>query len=207
MPGKLKIGHHTIADWDFEKGSQYRSLAGDYYISEPTSLKFSGLVGAFSSVVLCRIPETLVLPQGEFRHWKRGAQYGLALIVFRNQAALGSADYQNMYYVSFAATVATLRRIINGSGVTIGSTSFPTSLNTWEHFRVVYYNGHTPAEAEALCVDLYKEIAGEWVKQGSTLYDTTNKWKDSSINRSGFWCSMTYGNFLWLDDSEVWGPV
>ncbi len=35
MPDKLKIEHHTLADWDFEHGATYRTLFADKYVSPP----------------------------------------------------------------------------------------------------------------------------------------------------------------------------
>ncbi|GAJ04702.1 unnamed protein product, partial [marine sediment metagenome] len=92
MPGKIAAAHHTLADWDFQHGATYRSLSAIRFISAPTSLRYSGAPGAWESAILCRIPGTQVLPQGEIRFhayriltWTYGA-------LFRNQAALGSAS-------------------------------------------------------------------------------------------------------------------
>lgn len=207
MSSKLAhAAHHTLADWDFEKGSQYRSLASDQYISAPTSLKFT-IASAWSCVILCRIPATLNLPQGEVRSWGRSNAWTAGWYTFRNQAALGSADYQNCYRVAFTRDLATLDRIVAGTPFTIGTVPYVGASNLWHHIRLFWYNGKTPGDVPALCVDIYREVTGEWVKQGSTLYDTMNKWKDSSINRCGIYASGGSGWLLWFDDTEIWGPV
>ncbi|MBA7541575.1 hypothetical protein ES705_33891 [subsurface metagenome] len=207
MPVKIAAGHHTIADWDFWHGAAGRSLSSDHFISAPTSLKLVYSAGAETNVVLCRIPATLVLPQGEVRHYFRPSSYAQVSFTFRNQAALGSADWLNCYFVFITATSWQVRRITNGYPFTVGTSGTTSHIDVWNHFRLFWYNGKTPAEQPALCIDLYKDIAGEWVKQGSTIYDTTNKWADSAINRCGFWLTMGGGDIAYIDDTEIWGPV
>lgn len=207
MPGKLVAAHHTLADWDFMHGDTYRSLATDYYISEPSSLKFSGSTVSWVSAVLCRIPATLCLPQGEVRTWvRRNTGYGYP-IMFRNQAPLGSPDYQNFYSTSLHAYGVRLYRWVGGGATNVDNTSCYTAINEWVHYRFFWYNGKTPGDVPALCLDVYREVSGEWVKQGSTLYDTLNYWKDSSVNRCGVFPLLATGHQQWYDDTEIWGPV
>ncbi len=203
-----KIEHHTVADWDFAGGAAYRSLSATYYVSAPTSLKLlKPAAPTFNEAVLCHIPETQLVAQGELRSWYRYPVVSGRLFTFRNQAALGSANVNNCYLLLIAATTVYLFRCIGGGEIEVGHTSCRSSANTWEHWRVIWYNGHTPADAEAICVDVYKEIAGEWVKQGSTLYDTWNQFKDSAINRCGL-CSQLIGGWAYYhDDTEIWGVV
>jgi hypothetical protein len=88
-----------------------------------------------------------------------------------------------------------------------GDTDVSSVADTWEHWRALYWNGLTPELEEAICVILYKEVAEEWVKQGDTLYDTDNMWKDSEINRSGFHSITANGKSEFWDDTEIWGPA
>jgi len=207
MPGKLAAPHHSVVDWDFEHGATNRSLSNVQFVSPPTSLRFASPSGSFYSETLCRIPATLCLPQGEFRTWHYANSTSIMPCVFRNQASLGTSNHLNCYSISLSPTTATLWLIRNGSGSNRDSTSFTTFLNTWQHFRFFWYNGINPSEREALCVDLYREIAGEWVKQGSTLYCTLEYWKESAKNRVGFRPNPLYPNPVYYDDSEIWGPV
>ncbi len=207
MPGKLKIPHHTVADWDFQEGSQYRTLDNAYFISAPTSLKLGPPPGSWIDTVLCRIPATQCLPQGELRTWLRSTTGIVYPAAFRNQAPLGTANYQNFYTVRLDGTLCRLYRFIAGVSSIRDGCPAPFSINTWFHYRTFYYNGLTPAEAPALCVDVYQEIDGEWVKFQRTLYDTDNTWEDSEINRSGFLASLAAGTMIWWDDTEIWGPV
>lgn len=209
MPGKIAAAHHTLADWDFEKGAEYRSLASDFYVSSPTSLKLSRGVGtgAWVGAVLCRIPATLVLPQGEVRTWVRRSAGASAPCIFRNQAALGSANWLNCYMIYLGANIAGLYRVLSGVLLQVDSTSCSTFIGSWTHYRFFWYNGKTPGEVPALCVDIYRDIAGEWVKQGSTMYHTLNLWKDSAINRCGFRPVLSPDQAVWYDDTEIWGPV
>ncbi len=179
-----KIEHHTVADWDFTGGALYRSLSAAFFISAPTSLRlFKAADPQFNETVLCRIAETQVVAQGELRSWYRYPLVGGRIFTFRNQAALGSANVNNCYLILIVSTTVYLFRFIGGGEVEVGHTPCSSSANTWEHWRVIWYNGYTPAEAEAICVDFYKEVAGKWIKQGSTLYDEANQFKDSAINR------------------------
>ncbi|MBA7544146.1 hypothetical protein ES705_36494 [subsurface metagenome] len=207
MPGKLKIEHHTLTDWDFEHGGLYRSLSTAFYISAPSSLKFGPSPAWWATYVLCRIPATLCLPQGEIRAWHRTIQPTIPLAIFRNQAPLGTVNILNCYVVSISATALSLGRYVNGVGRAIDSTDGYWVGSTWIHFRVFWYNGKTPGEEEALCVDGYREIAGEWVKIGNTMYDPDNVFKDSEINRIGFASTLFAGVEAWIDDTEIWGPV
>ncbi|MBA7543757.1 hypothetical protein ES705_36097 [subsurface metagenome] len=207
MPDKLPAEHHSIADWDFERGAEYRSLADDFFISAPTSLKFSGAPAPFGGVVLCRIPATLVLPQGEIRNWKRATRISSSVANFRNQKPLGDADSQNCYYLATLETTIKLHRFVAGVHTLLDSTLCPDVIDTWIHYSIIWYNGFTPGSAAALCVDVYLEIAGEWVKQGDTMYDTDNLWKDSAINRVGFRPGVWAGTSEWWDNTEIWGPV
>ncbi len=207
MPDIIKSGHHTIADWDFEHGGDYRSLANDFFISPPTSLKYVGAPAGWWTSVLCRIPDTLCLPEGEMRTWYRKYAGGHFFIQFRNQSLLGTSELVNCYSLYFSTPNVYLRAFIGGGLHWIDNIPAYQADNEWMHWRVFWYNGFTPAEAPALCVDLYREIAGEWVREGATLYDTNNRWKDEPVNRCGL---IPYPQFtwkMWYDDTEIWGPV
>ncbi|MBA7642318.1 hypothetical protein ES703_50008 [subsurface metagenome] len=207
MPGKIAVAHHSIADWDFQHGDTYRSLSPIQYVSAPTSLRFLKAGGAWSNAVLCRIPATQCLPQGEVRNWTFTGYSTKYPAVFRNQAALGSADYLNCYFVSITTAAAYLARYIAGVPSQRDTTPCLGYYLQWVHYRIFWYNGKTPGDVPALCVDVYLEIDGQWIKQGSTMYDTDNSWKDSAVNRSGF-LSIAGGNLAnFWDDTEIWGPV
>lgn len=207
MPGKIEVVHHTLTDWDFEQGATGRSLSDDHFISAPTSLKLVSPNGVLAGIVLCRIPATLVLPQGEVRTWIRAGYNIYYPCVFRNQAALGSANMLNCYRIVLGASIAHLYRYVDGVLSFPDTTTTFTAANEWVHYRFFWYNGKTPAEQDALCVDHYREVAGEWVKLGDTMYDTDNYFKDSEINRCGFYPSPFNGYHNWFDDTEIWGPV
>ena len=209
MPDKIAAVHHSIEDWDFQQDATYRSLANDYYISEPTSLKFSSSPGLLHNTFLCRIPATLNVAQGEVRTWLRRSHdiHGPSPAVFRNQAPLGTSDNSNCYHVWLVAGRVELVRIISGFPSTIATWNWAPPANTWAHVRTFWYNGKTPAEEDALCVDFYVEDADEWVKIEDTKYDPVNKWKDSEINRCGLYVLHRTGLESWFDDTEIWGPV
>ncbi|MBA7667109.1 hypothetical protein ES703_75194 [subsurface metagenome] len=209
MPGKLlkEPDHHTLADWDFENGDTYRFLSDVQFVSSPTSLLYWRPFGSFLTVILCRIPATLCLPQGELRTWIYPEGSFFTLFVFRNQAAFGSSNDENCYAIRIYGNLVQFNYWLNHLNYPISQTSCHYFLNQWTHYRLVWYNGKTPAEQEALCVDFYYEVAGEWVKEGDTMYDTANRWKDSEVNRCGYHPYITGGDHLYCDDTEIWGPV
>ncbi|MBA7589258.1 hypothetical protein ES708_31339 [subsurface metagenome] len=207
MSIKLKSEHHTLTDWDFQYGAAGRLLDNSTYISEPTSLKMFTTNGRMRSAILCRIPGTLVLPQGEVRTWIRVTRPNYCPAMFRNQSPLGNPTFLNCYYIWLAYTTASLHRFVDGADTGVAYTTCYTVALTWVHYRTFWYNGKTPGDVPALCVDLYREIAGEWSKMGDTLYDTDNMWKDSEINRTGVWAWVADNEDEWYDDTEIWGPV
>ncbi len=205
---KLIPVHHTLADWDFRHGATYRSLSAAQFISAPTSLRFlnATAINIFDTV-LCRLPATQCLPQGEVRTWVYGYDINFRIASFRNQAPLGTANWANSYQLILTSTQARLYRYIDGAYSHRSTTSCQAFSNTWTHYRIFWYNGETPAGVAALCVDLYREIAGEWVKEGSTMYDTANTFKDSETNRCGFEGNSYNNQLQYFDDTEIWGPV
>ncbi len=209
MPKLLLPGHHSVVDWDFRHGALYRSLSTTKYVSAPTSLKFLNPTGYYIwDTVLCRLDGTLCLPQGEVRTWLYPtAGWAHHPVSFRNQAPLGTSNNQNCYFIELSYLVAHLYVSLSGTWYLMGSTATSYSLTEWAHWRTAWYNGKTPGEVPALCVDFYKEVAGEWVKQGSTMYDTSNRWKDSAVNRCGIEGDSTGNKAKYWDDTEIWGPV
>ena len=207
MPGLIAAGHHSIADWDFELPDTYYSLSPDEYVSAPTSLRFSGLPANKPCTVLCRIPETLCLPQGEVRTYHHTPTKQFFPAVFRNQAPLGSSHYWDAYVMGCFSDKARFGYWSGGVYWQISEQPCPTPVDQWNHWRIFWYNGKTPAELPSLCVDLYREITGEWVKQGTTFYHPANLWKDSEINRCGFYDFIRSGEAHFVDNTEIWGPV
>ncbi|MBA7551150.1 hypothetical protein ES705_43686 [subsurface metagenome] len=207
MPGKLLGAHHSVADWDFLQPDERHSLSSDEFVSPPTSLKLFKVGLSYVEVVLCRIPATLLLPQGEFRTWHYAPTPTCRPAVFRNQAALGLSNYQNMYEMLVWPNFARFSYYSAGTPYTIQTQACIVPAGQWNHWRVFWYNGLTPGEVPALCVDLYLEIAGEWQKQGTTFYHVPNLWKDSAINRCGFRQNVSAGVSHYFDDTEIWGPV
>ncbi|MBA7535023.1 hypothetical protein ES705_27273 [subsurface metagenome] len=200
--------HHSLADWDFQYGALNRSLSADRFISAPTSLRLKRAAGgAWYDMILCRLPATQCLPQGEVRNWFYGYLTAYMPCCFRNQAALGSANHNNCYYIYLPGESSILYRTVDGFGTTRDTSTFHVDSNTWTHVRVFWYNGTTPGDAPALCVDLYRDVAGEWIKEGSTLYDTDNSWKDEPVNRAGFYARIASDHPQYWDDTEIWGPV
>ena len=207
MPGKISAAHHSVEDWDFEQDAPIRFLDNSYYISEPTSLSYFYTGAQKWCSTLCRIPETLLLPQGEVRTYVRYETVPSFGFSIRNQSPLGTASSWNQYLINLFTDELRFYRIVNNVWNRLDTHVFTIAADTWHHMRVFWYNGKTPGELPAICVDIYLEIDGEWVKQGATFYDTVNKWKDSEINRAGPHFVTRYNAHIWFDDTEIWGPV
>lgn len=205
---KQKMNHHTVADWDFTAGTA-REIAAWWPISPPTVLRIYQPDGATDRpAILCRIAETLCIAQGEVRTWHRTNNRTRDFrLPFRNQRTLGGADYEDSYWWTITGAHATLFRTIGGADVIIGDFAVSFASNEWNHWRTIYWNGLNAVGEPALCVELYKEVAGEWIQQGETLYDTENQWADSEINRSGIGCWVDGVNYHLFDDTEIWGAV
>lgn len=202
----LQNNHHTVTDWDWQDGALGRSLYAGTYISPPTCLRLLKDSTRVQEVILCKEANTLVLPEGEFREWHQNYYNTLYPAIFRNQAANGTANWQNQYELLAQATTLFLRRYNGGVGVNKDSTLITPYVDVWKHYRTLWWNGKNGEGTPALCVELYIEEDSVWVKQGSTLYDVDNYWKDSAINRCGFRSYFGYTHPEYFDDAEIWGP-
>lgn len=205
---KIKTIHHTVADWDFETGTT-KILDTAVYVSPPSSLKL-GYGGAppIYCTILCRIAATLCIAQGEVRTWVKADNINNPqFIYFRNQAALGSANPTNTYRWRKQVAGVWLYRIINDDETLIDTFNLVgNDTYGWNHIRIIYWNGKNLEGQDALCNEFYLELAGEWVKQGETLYDTANQWAASEVNRSGIG-AQNNGWYQRFDDTEIWGAI
>lgn len=205
---KLNAKHHTVSDWDITAGV-IKVLDTVQKVSPPSSLKL-GFQAPPPTIgnILCRIAATQCIAQGEVRTWNRqNYETNVRSMLFRNQSALGTPTILNTYLWSWIWSTASLARYIAGVGVTIGNVSITGWVNNqWNHVRCVYWNGLNELGNPALVTQFFLEIAGAWVQQGATLYDTANQWKDSATNRSGLSATVS-GYNLWFDDTEIWGPA
>lgn len=196
----------ATTDWDFGFGGSYRSLVTSKYISAPKSLQFYATASPNYDVVLSRSPICQNLPQGEVRNWIWQDQNQHYFAVFRNQAALGSSNYQNCYMLYNEAGALKLWRYQGGVGQQRGTTSATIPYNQWNEIRAVWWNGLTPGGADALSVVAYIRVGAIWTQLGGIIQDTAQTWKTSSINRCGFLHNVIGGHYGWFDDTEIWGP-
>ncbi|MBA7527946.1 hypothetical protein ES705_20128 [subsurface metagenome] len=199
--------HHSVADWDFSS-SITRTLDNAIYVSPPSSLRISGpALSMVERSALCRIPETQVLPEGELRCWFRQpeVQFGQNFL-FRNQAALGTANFDDCYMWSLRWNQAYFYRVLGGTGALLRQFAITRTANTWAHWRTVWWNGINPGGQPSLAVDLYEEVTGNWVQRNATFYHTDNEWKDSAVNRCGIGGYERRDMTSHFDDTEIWGP-
>lgn len=202
----LPSKHHSISDWDWSLDSTFRSLSAAYYNSPPTSIKIGKANQTCVNTVLSRDASCQCLPQGQLISWVKKLTLGSAGFIFRNQAALDSANWLNAYHFYYLPTMWTLYRRIAGVTVNIGSVTPGMDIGEIAHCKLVWFNGENPAGNPALVVAFYKEIDDVWVQQSSSIYDTTNQFKDSPINRCGHFTALQPNQFVHFDDTEIWGP-
>ncbi len=199
--------HHSVSDWDKNADATYM-LDTAQFVSAPKSLRISG-PGSTSpdTAFLCRIADTLNLPQGRLSTHLRCEDTDIMIhIYFRLQSALGIVFLQNGYRIRYLGDSIALHKIIGDTPTPIGYFAVVTNINTWYHDRWTWWNGRNPDAEEALTVMMERYIAGEWVQQDDWLYDTENRWKDSDINRCGIGGYEFLGKWTWFDDTLIYAP-
>lgn len=197
----------ALSDWDWGFSSSYRSLSSVWKISSPTSLKLTGPIPAADYAVLCRKDNVLNVPEGEIRTWFNRVSSEQLNVFFRNQSALGVANYQNSYYLYGLAGVWNLERWVNNVKTTIGTFGVNIPVGEVRHVRFVWWNGENLQGTPCLSLAAFMENGqGEWELQ-ATIYDTVNQWKDSDINRCGCSAKVATAQYCYLDDTEIWIPA
>lgn len=197
--------HHSVEDWD-RSHPAITILDDTICVSEPTSLWFKTHENAaVYPLLLSRHADAQNVAEGRMV----GYLYGVGAVAtggftFRNQSALGTAIRDNGFEVHIHDEGWSLLKRVGGvlSWTKEADGTFPK--NTWIQIRLSWWNGYTAAGLPALAVMMERYIAGEWVKQGDTLYDEDNEFKDSEINRCGPASRATSVNYAWIDDTEVW---
>lgn len=191
--------HHSTIDWDF---SEVRwELSSTQYVSPPTSLACTAGVKTF---ILCRLANSLCLPQGRMVFCVYPGAYDMPLMSFRNQAPLGSSSYENCYSIYYIDNTR-IRLAFYLDGVRNNLPWWDINMPglAWHKLRVTWWNGVDPTNTPALCVELEREEDGEWVSYG-ILYDTENRWAESEVNRCGP-AFISVGSYH--DDTEIWIPT
>jgi len=102
--------------------------------------------------------------------------------------------------------MARLYRVINGTGSEKYQCAIDYPADEWTHWRTVFWNGENEQGQNALAVQLFKEVEGQWVQQGDTYFDTDQLWKNSATNRMGIGAYNKSGAVYYFDDTELWIP-
>jgi len=126
--------------------------------------------------------------------------------VFRNQAALGSADLQDGYSVVASGVNIRLWRWVDWVFSERAVEVCPIIVAGWHHFRVRWYNMLGNVCQVELHVEIFWEIAGVWEKMGDTLIDSHPYFASSSRNRCGFRSTTSSSWPRWIDNTEIHGP-
>jgi hypothetical protein len=188
MPG-------ATSDWDFSSTGWVLDTAT--YISPPSSFRATDIL-----VLLCKYTGTTVLSQGRIKTYFRlssGVAPDYFQILFRNQASVGSANYNNSYKYYLGTDGTKFTYYSNGTEYNVpgGSETKSISKNTWYQIQVTWWIDTGGAGLMARC-----EIppGTNWVRD---FNHSANLWATSSINRCGFYC---YYIPTYIDDTEIWGP-
>jgi len=207
-PKLLVAGLHSVSDWDFQYPAPNYILDTTLYVVAPASLRLKYTGSGYPAYnVLCKYSPCLNLPQGELRTWYRATHGTEGWCTFRNQANVGVADQQNCYATTIAPTSLSLYRNVGGGSTLVGTVDITHATGTWEHWRLVWWNGNDIYGADALCFRLYKEVGGSWVQQGDTLTDTNNQFKDTGKGRVGLRAQTSKSIYANFDETEIWGPA
>lgn len=123
---------------------------------------------------------------------------------FRNQAALGTANHVNCYYLQAnPANVVLFNYYLALTSFNIGQWAADTTLNAWLKYRVTWWDGVDLMNNPALAVELEVWEAGDWASKG-VLYDPNNRWSGLPVNRCGPVLRPALG---YHDDTEIWIPL
>ena len=205
---KLKLIHHSLADWEFEPNHRYY-ITADYSISSPSSLATPTPAGA-NYYYYCYLKYELAhnVPNGRFiAYFRQQEAWLLFRIFFRQQTPLHHLGNQNGYVLIYAPGDPGVQifRYIAAVQTYIGHINVPLyDRNTWRKLKFDFYQYITGAPMTTLRIEIFQEIAGAWVSQGY-VEDGVNAFANSPENRIGF--------ALWgpdppypslIDDIEIW---
>lgn len=207
----LKSNHHSTADWDYS--SIYWTLISAFYVSPPSSLKvWHAASGTQITSILSRADCAQCVPQGRILNNIRTNNFSYAwpLVIFRNQAALGTANHQNCYYVVFYDAACWTFRQVNNVPTQIGTSSYPGGnllINTWYLVRVTWWNDG-PINL-TIRTEIYRN--GAWETADPEIHDPNNQFKDSEINRAGIGAYCYSGHvstrYTAHDDTSIYVPA
>ena len=186
-------------DWDF--GDANWQLDATHFVSAPTAI--NGKV-PYCRRVLCRLAESLVLPQGRVVTQLYLTGTVISQVVFRHQSALGDASFKDCYAVHFQNDEwIYFKNRLGFVETKIDEWPIKPTLDQWQRWRVTWWNGVDLMNNPAIAVELHQHIAGDWLSYG-VLYDPLNRWENSDKNRVGL--GFLYSG-AWADDTEIWIPL
>lgn len=198
------LHHSANVDWDWSHDDY--ELTTEQYVSEPKCLKWQAPTTPWRQT-LCKHAGTTVLNEGRVVSWLRTTiATANPAVMFRNQAAVGTANYLNMYILNFAPNLSQIQlgKFVGGSGVGIDSNAFGGGftfpINTWRKVRVTWWE---TGGVMYVRVEWYHDT--EWTNICDELFDADNMWSGETVNRCGLHFGGA-GGVVYADDTEVWGP-
>lgn len=192
--------HHTWTDWDWSDANWHltNSIPGEL----PDSLTFDA---PSLTICLCKLPDSLNLPQGKlvFSHYFEGSDY--AAIIFRNQAQQGVATFINCYWVKITENSVILYQRVSGINTQLAAWTPINDPNTGRNWIITWWVYKAPNQPDVLRIHIHGNPAGhdEWETQ---FDDPTNLWVTSSVNRAGVGGLKIGADREYYDYTEVWKP-
>lgn len=187
-------------DWDFSTTNWI--LDTSIYVSSPSSFK------ALEELdMLCKYTGTTNLPQGRLVTWWMTNFTAGITFYFRCQTPVGSASVDETYWVFLDQINAivdagrtTEPRYAERKSSLIGG----WDINKWWLNRVTWWSDPNIG----LIIRVERMMRDTWQKECEDFIDENDVWKDSTINRVGFYLSASDvdGQYTWIDDTEIWAP-
>jgi len=203
-----KLTHHSAnVDWDWNRADW--SLTTEQYVSEPKCLKWLATSSPWP-VTLCKHAGTTVLNEGRVVTWIRPTSINCGMgVVFRNQAAVGTSNYNNTYIPNLAPVSSNVNfsRVVNGTPLRVDTKAFGGGFtmpnDTWRKIRVTWWES-----GGILYVRFEWFDDPDWVNICDEFSDVDNLWSGEAVNRCGLFTAIIAGGakVVYADDTEVWGP-
>jgi len=192
-----------IADWDWNNANY--ALDPEDYVEGTSSLKQWGY-----NICLARYTAIQNLTYGVVETYMkigRGITGGWWKILFRNQAPLGESNHDNCYEAEFnGEPIPMVFRVKRyEGGIVVKEFSSPLTDQppdygyAWKLKKVAWWK-----DPNGLCIQVFYWTGAEWAKDTDVIVDPDDKWKDSTINRVGFWARDAEWK---LDDTKIYEAV
>ena len=162
--------------WNFEAEADFgHEISTEEFVSSPSSLKLYaiGRIGTTERAILSTNGGAQALSEGRIvsQLWNSTYSGSWPAMIFRNQAALGSANLYNCYFVKFGGIQ--LVKYVSGVEDIIGSFDYIMSSGLWYKYRLTWWEADDNLNCKLEQWDT-SGLPGEWRDEG-TLIDSDNQ--------------------------------